>query len=315
MLKFTIKRVIATIPTILITLLIAFFIIRIIPGDAAWVVLGEEATVEEVEAWREANGLNSPWFVQYANWVADVARGDMGVSLVNGQSVMARIMRCMEPTILLVLLSTLIAVVLGIPIGLICALKRNSVFDTLVMTVSMVALAAPGFWLGLMLCLWFAVKLRLFPVSGYEYIATGGILKAVHCLLLPALSMGIRRMANIARFTRSCMLDVIGSDYVRTARAKGVKEIVIVFKHMLRSTMAPLITTIGQGIAHGFAGALTIERIFQLPGIGMLAASSITNRDTPQIQAIIVYVALIYIGINLILDILYKFCDPRIELD
>ena len=315
MIKFTAKRVLSTIPTVLITLLIAFFVVRVIPGDAAWVVLGEEATPEEVAAWRAENGLDKSWIEQYGIWLLDIARGNMGVSLINGQPVVQSILRCMEPTILMVTMSTLIAVALGIPIGVIAALKRNSPIDTAIMSTSMVALATPSFWLGLMLCLWFAVRLRWFPPSGYVTVAAGGLWGAVRCLFLPALSLGTRRVANIARFTRSCMLDVIQSDHVRTARAKGVREPAIVTRHMLKSTMAPIITTIGLGIANEFAGALVTERIFNIPGIGLLTYNAIVNRDIQLLQAVIVYVALVYIVINLILDILYKHYDPRIELD
>lgn len=314
MLKFTIKRILAAIPTLLITFTIVFLVVRIIPGDASAQVLGEEATLEQVEAWREAHGLNKSLLEQYLDFVTGALTGDMGVSLLNSQPVVKTIARYLEPTIMLVIMSTLISIIIGIPIGIIAALKRNSLTDKIIMTVSMLGLATPSFWLGLMLCLWFAVQLRWFPVAGYKSIAVGGFWNAVKCLILPAVSLGFQRVSNIARFTRSCMLDVIRSDYVRTARAKGVSERVIVLKHMLRTTMGPVVTTIGQGIAAEFAGALVTERIFNVPGIGLLTYNSIFTRDLPVVQAVVVYVAMVYVVINIILDILYKYFDPRIEL-
>ena len=224
-------------------------------------------------------------------------------------------MMYIEPTILLVLMSNLIAVLLGIPAGVISAIKRDSIIDKTVMTASMIGVATPSFWLGLMLCLWFAVQHKWFPATGYKNISVDGLLTSMKHLFLPALSLGVQRTANIARFTRSCMLDVLRSDYVRTARAKGVGEFVVTMKHMLRTTMGPVVTTIGLGIAQSFGGALVTERVFNIPGIGLLAYNSISTRDQPQIQAIIVYVAMVYIVINIILDILYKYFDPRIQLD
>lgn len=315
MLKFVLKRLLAAIPTLIVTFTFVFIVVRIIPGDAAYIVLGEDATLEEIAEWRTENGLDKPILVQYVDWVGNIFKGDLGDSLINRQPVVQNILMYIEPTILLVLMSNLIAVLLGIPAGVISALKRDSWIDKTLMTASMVGVATPSFWLGLMLCLWFAVQHKWFPATGYKNIEVAGLLVSMKHLFLPALSLGVQRTASIARFTRSCMLDVLRSDYVRTARAKGVGEFVITMKHMLRTTMGPVVTTIGLGIAQSFGGALVTERVFNIPGIGLLAYNSISTRDQPQIQAIIVYVAMVYIVINIILDILYKYFDPRIQLD
>lgn len=315
MLKFVIKRILSAIPTLLVTLILIFVAVRIMPGDAAYAALGEGATIEELDAWREAHGLNKSIPEQFLDFCAGALKGDMGNSLLSGVPVTERLMDHLEPTLMLVLLSTLISVALGVPIGIYSALKRGSWMDNTLMSVSMVGMSTPSFWWGLMLCLWFAVELDIFPVQGYRSIAQYGLWESLRHLLLPAIAMGTRGCAGLARYTRSCMLDVMNKDYVRTARAKGVREGVVVTRHMLRTTMAPIITNIGMSIAGSFGGALITEQIFMIPGVGMLAYSAINTRDLPQIQAIVVYVAMVYIGINIILDILYKYFDPRIELD
>ena len=203
MLKFVLKRLLAAIPTLIVTFTFVFIVVRIIPGDASYIVLGEEATLEEIAEWRAENGLDKPILVQYVDWVGNIFKGDLGDSLINRQPVVQNILMYIEPTILLVLMSNLIAVLLGIPAGVISALKRDSWIDKTLMTASMIGVATPSFWLGLMLCLWFAVQHKWFPATGYKNIEVAGLLVSMKHLFLPALSLGVQRTASIARFTRS----------------------------------------------------------------------------------------------------------------
>lgn len=313
MLSFIIRRLLSAIPILLIVAFIVFFLVHLIPGDPAEVMLGPEATPDEVAALRTKLGLDQPLPVQFTKYFTNMLRGDLGDSLHYGKPVTVALAERLEPTIILVFYSIFIAVLIGIPLGVVAAVNRNRIIDKLAMILSMIGISTPGFWLGLNLVLIFSVYNKVFPSVGYIPIAEGGLLKSLYYLTLPSLALGLQRSASVARVTRSSMLDVLNNDYVRTARAKGVAEGRVIFKHALKNAMNPIITQIGISIAYLAGGAVVIETIFNIPGIGQLAFDSIKRRDYPLIQGHILFVATAYIFINLVIDLMYKLFDPRVD--
>lgn len=315
MVKFVIKRLFSAIPVLFIVVTLVFFMMRVIPGDPAMQILGEDADPADVEALRESMGLNDPIMVQYVNYLKDILRGDWGTSLYNNEPVFVNIRNRMEPTILLTLYASTIAIVVGIPFGILAARKRNSVLDYTLTTTAVLGLSAPGFWVGLMMVFYLGVQLRWFPVQGYTFIADGGLKGALYSLTMPAIALSVQYFSSITRYTRSMMLDVMNNDYIRTARAKGLIETKVYYKHALKNALAPVITQIGFSIAGMLGGATVTETVFNITGMGKLAYDSLMRRDYTQEQAIILFVAILFIFTNILLDIVYKMLDPRIEFD
>ena len=315
MLKFTIRRILSAIPVTLIVISMVFALMRIIPGDPTIMILGEEATPEEYAELRERMGLNDPLIVQYVRYMKDILTGNWGVSYYNQKPVFENIFSRWEPTILLTIYSTTLAVVVGIPVGVIAAKKRNSVLDYTVTTVSAVGMSAPGFWIGLMMIYLLGVKLQWFPVQGYTSIAEGGLAGALYSLTMPAFCLSLSHQATLCRYTRTMMLDVINQDYIRTGHAKGLAEKVVYYKHALKNAVAPVVTNIGFAIASKLSGSAVTETVFNIPGVGKLAVDSLFRRDYDQEQAIIIFVSILLIFTNILLDIIYKLLDPRIEFD
>lgn len=314
-LKFIIKRVLSSIPVVLIVITLVFFIMRIIPGDPAVLILGDEANPEDIEILREKMGLNDPILVQYVNYLKDIFTGNWGYSYYNNAPVFDNIKERLEPTILIVIYSTIISVVIGIPFGILAARWRNTIIDYMLTTVSVLGLSVPMFWLGIMMLFLFGVKLGWFPVQGYKGIEEAGLLTALYYVSMPSIALGLQSVASIARYTRSAMLDVLNQDYVRTARAKGLPEGKIFYKHALKNSLSPVVTQIGLSMVSMLGGAVVIETVFNIPGIGKLAYDSLMRRDYSQEQAIILYMAIVFVFVNIIVDIIYKYIDPRIELD
>lgn len=310
-----IKRIFAALLQLFIVMTLIFFMVRIIPGDPATQILGEDARIEDIELLREQMGLNDPIPVQYVNYLKDIVRGDWGVSLYNNKPVFENIRSRMEPTIILTLYSVALAVLIGVPMGIIAAKKRNSLADYTLTFFSAVGMSAPGFWVGLMMVFYLGVQLRLFPTQGYTYIADGGLKGALHSLTMPAVAYAISHISSLARYTRTMMLDVIGNDYVRTARAKGLKERVVYYKHALKNALAPVVTNIGFSIATLLGGATVAETVFNINGMGKLAYDSLMRRDYTQQQANLLFTTILLLTINILLDIVYKMLDPRIEFD
>lgn len=313
MLEYTIRRLISAIPVLFIVGLVVFFIVHLIPGNPAQVILGDSATQAEVEALTEKLGLNAPLPTQFVKWMGNALQGDLGDSLHYNKPVITALVEKMEPSIVLVIYAITISIIIGMPLGVIAAIQRGKLLDKLCMFISVIGISMPGFWLGMNLVILFAVKNRIFPSVGYMPIAEGGLINSLYYLTLPSLALGLQRSASIARVTRSSMLEVLNNDYVRTARAKGLNEYYVIMKHTLKNAMIPVITQIGISFAHLAGGAVAIETIFNVPGIGSLAFESIKRRDYPMIQGHILLVAFIYILINLIVDLLYKYIDPRID--
>ena len=315
MINYTIRRLLSAIPTLVVVAVMIFVLIRLIPGNPALVMLGDEATPDEVAVMEQRLGLDQPLLVQFSRWAGNLLQGDFGNSIYYRRPVMQVIFSQLEPTLLLVIYAMVICLAVGIPLGIVAAVNRNGLLDRLCMMLSMVGISMPGFWLGLNLIIIFAVKYSLFPSVGYSMIRENGLLESLKYLTLPALAMGLQRSASIARVTRSSMLEVLNNDYIRTARAKGLFERRVVWLHALKNAANPILTQAGISIAHLMGGSVVIENVFNIPGIGRLAFDSIARRDYPTIQGHILFVATVYVFVNLAVDLLYKFFDPRVEYE
>lgn len=315
MFKYIVKRILSAIPVLIIVVFITFFLMRMLPGDVAVQILGHDAPPGDLEILRETLGLNQPKLTQFVQYIQGLFHGDLGTSMYNNLPALENIKNSLEPTVLIMIFSILISVVIGIPVGVISAVKRNSVLDYALMTVSVLGLSIPVFWSGIMLAYYVGTLWGILPNMYYVPIATGGLGAAIRSVILPSVALGFQSIASIARYTRSTMLDVLGDDYIRTARAKGLSEMVVRYQHALKNAMAPVITHIGTNMASLLGGACVIETVFSINGMGKLAFDSLTRRDYTQVQAIILVVALVYIVINLVVDILYKVFDPRVELN
>ena len=307
------KRLFGMLIVLLIVATLVFIIVRVTPGDPAAVMLGSDATPADIAQLRERLGLDAPLIVQYGQIMLGLLKGDLGHSIFLNQSVGQALLARAEPTFFLTLFSILIASAIALPVGILSAVKRGTIFDQIVVTLTMVAASIPSFWLGLILIQVFAVQLGWFPASGYGGPATPFLERLTH-LVLPAIALGVVSSALITRFTRAAMLDVLGDDYVRTARAKGATERRVVLKHAFRNALVPIITVIGLSIAMLVAGAVVTETVFGLPGVGNLVVSAVLRRDYPVIQGTLLVVAAIYVLINFIVDMLYVVADPRVRL-
>lgn len=292
---------------------VVFVIVRVTPGDPAAVMLGSDATPEDIEQLRTKLGLDAPLIAQYGKFVLGIFKGDLGQSIFLNQPVTQALASRAEPTFFLTLFSILIAVAISLPVGILSAVRRGTLFDQIVVTLTMVAASVPSFWLGLVLIQVFAVGQGWFPASGYGG-PDASFFERLHHLVLPAVALGVVNSALITRFTRAAMLDVLGDDYVRTARAKGAGEGRVILKHALKNAMIPIITVIGLSIAMLVAGAVVTETVFGLPGVGNLVVSAVLRRDYPVIQGALLVVAAIYVLINFIVDMLYVLVDPRVRL-
>ena len=309
---YIIKRVLATIPVLLVVALVVFSLLHFAPGDPARIISGIRATEDHVEALREEMGLNDPLPVQLGIWFRDILRGDLGTSLFGQASVAKTIRSGMLPTFSLALLSELYAVVFAVPLGVLAAWKANSWIDRTVMVFATLGYSVPLFWLGLLLIHVFGVQLELLPVAGYVP-PDKDLIGFFKRLILPIVATGTVVMALITRMTRATMLEVLSEDYIRTARAKGLVEWEVLWRHALRNAMLPVITVIGVGFALLLGGVVVTENVFAIPGLGRLLFAAIVDRDYPLIQGTILIVSAIYAGVNLLIDISYAFLDPRIR--
>ena len=289
-----------------------FFITRLAPGDPAALMLGDLATPEDVARLRAVYGLDQPIVVQFVAWLKEVLSGNLGQSIFLQRPVTQALWERAEPTFFLALFALAIAAASGVPAGIASAVWRGRAIDQVVSALSMLAANIPSFWLGLIFIQMFAVKLGWFPVAGYGP-PDASFLERLNHLLLPAAVLGIVNSAMITRFTRASMLDVLDSDYVRTARAKGMPEPVVVLRHAFGNALVPVITVVGLTLALLIGGAVVTETVFGLPGIGNLVVSAVLRRDYPVIQGALLVVAGIYVLINLAVDIIYTFVDPRVR--
>lgn len=310
--RYLLRRFAGMLVVVLLVLTIAFVIVRVAPGDPAALMLGPEATAEDAAELRARLGLDRPLAVQYATFIADALRGDLGRSLFFNQPVTTVLAARAEPTVMLALMSLFFSMLIALPIGIYAAYRRGSVFDQSVISAAMLAASVPSFWTGLIVQRWLATEYGWFPVSGY-----GGpestFAERLQFLILPSLVLGIVNSALILRFTRASMLDVLGEDYIRTARSKGMGERRVVLRHALRNAGIPIITVIGLTFALLVSGAVVTERVFNIPGLGNLVVNAVLRRDYPVIQGTLIVVAVLYVVINLITDLLYLLVDKRVR--
>ncbi|MCI6165903.1 MAG: ABC transporter permease [Lachnospira sp.] len=314
MIKYILKRLGYVVITLFILSVFIFSLIHITPGDPARIMLGADASEEEVSALTESMGLNKPLINQYFSWVAGAIHGDLGTSYSRKGSVMSEIGTALSPTIELSLLAQILATVIAIPLGIIAAKRKGKAADSGVIAFALIGISIPSFLLSLILVIIFSVNLKVFPVAGYKTIAKVGFGVHLKYLVLPVISLALMQCAMLTRMTRASMIDVINNDYIKTAKAKGVKSNIIMYKHALRNALIPIITSIGQSFATLLSGAAVVETVFNIPGVGQLIVSSVTKRDYPMIQGIVLVVSLIYIMINFVIDLLYGVIDPRIRI-
>lgn len=311
--RFIAKRIISVIPVLIIVSVVIFSLIHLVPGDPATAMLGDLATEEDIAALRLRMGLDKPLIEQYFIWIGNIFHGDFGMSVVNNETVSSLIASHIRPTISLAIYALVIAAVIAIPLGMIASRKKGSAIDHVVSVVSLAGISLPSFLLGLFLMLLFSVKFRIFPVSGYKEISEG-FLEHIRSLTLPAIALGFMNAALMMRMTRASMLEVLGSDYIKMAKAKGVKEFSLLAKHAFKNTLVTLITIFGQSIVQALSGAAVVESLFAVPGLGQLMVNSIGRRDYYVIQAIVLLIAVINVIINMVIDILYGFVDPRVRV-
>ena len=314
MLRYLIRRILALIPVMFIVATVVFFLIHLIPGDPASVLLGPNATPTDVKRVQAQLGLDKPLYRQFVIWFSNVVRGDLGRSIFLDRPVTQAVFERAEPTLVLVTLSLIVAVLIGLPAGILAAIKPNHWLDKTLMFFAILGVSIPTFWLGLNFIEVFSVLLKWLPAAGYAPLASG-IGKNLRYMILPALSLGFNQSALIARMCRSSMLEVMQHDYIRTARSKGLAEGGVIVKHALRNVMIPTVTVIGISFAVLIGGAIVTEIVFNIPGVGMLIMSSVLRRDYPTIQGCVLIIAAAYVFINLIVDIIYTYIDPRVRYD
>ncbi|AWR87497.1 nickel ABC transporter permease [Meiothermus taiwanensis] len=306
MTTYILRRLLTVIPTLLGVLLAVFLMVRLAPGDPAQLLAGEFATPETLADIRQRFGLDQPWYTQLGLYTLNVFRGDLGESVRTRKPVTYELSQYFPNTLRLTLGAMLVALLIGIPAGIIAAIRPGTIFDLLAMLGALIGVSMPVFWFGLMAILIFSVQLGWFPVAG-----TG----TLRHLILPAITLGIGTAAILARMTRSAMLEVLSQDYIRTARAKGVAGRVVIFKHALRNALIPVVTIAGLQFGGLLEGAVITETVFAWPGIGQLLVGSILARDYPVVQGAVLLIAVAFILINLIVDLLYGAIDPRIRYD
>lgn len=314
MLRYLGKRLIAVICTLFILSVFIFGIIHLTPGDPARIMLGADASQEEVDNLTESLGLNKPLIEQYGDWVVNALHGDLGTSYSRNGSVLSEIQKSMGPTVTLAIWAQILTILIAIPLGTFAAKKKGKVADSAVIAFSLLGISIPSFLLSMLLAIVFGVRLQILPVAGYKSIGEAGLIEHLRYIILPVISLTMMQAAMLTRMTRASMIDMINNDYIKTAKAKGLSERVILYKHVLKNALIPIITTIGQTFATLLSGAAVVETVFNIPGIGQLIVNSVSKRDYPMIQGIVLVISLIYIVINLIIDILYGIVDPRIRI-
>lgn len=305
MLKFTLKRLASLVLVLIGVSFLVFMLLSLTPGDPVRMMLGESATPEAQEALREEMGLNDPLLVQYGRYMKNIiVHQDLGQSYTTQRPVLGEILNVFPNTVALAVAAMVIAIVLGIFLGIISAVKQNSLLDNIVMILALIGTSAPIFWIGILMILLFSVHLGWLPPSGF------GSFKQ---LIMPALALGMQSTAVVARMTRSSMLEVIRQDFVKTARAKGQKEIVVVVKHVFRNALIPIITVVGLQFGTLLGGAMLTEIVFSIPGVGRLMIEAIKQRDFPIVQGSVLFVAACFSLVNLAVDLLYAVVDPKVS--
>ena len=304
MLSYTGKRLLQTIFVLLGISLITFVLLQVVPGDPVALMLEKRADPETIAKVRKELGLDLPYYVQYLNFIKGAIHLDFGTSYFTKEVVTDALFRCFQVTVKLACMSFIFASVIGIPCGIFAAVKRGKGIDTVVMVLSIVGVSAPAFWVAIILQILFGLKLNVLPISGFDTPAS---------YILPSLALGARYAGNIARITRTSMLEVLGQDYIRTAKAKGAMRWAVILKHALKNAMIPIVTLVGTDFGYMLTGSMLIEKVFSIPGIGKLAVDAMSNRDLPLLEGTVMYIAFVFVVVNLIVDVSYAFLDPRIR--
>lgn len=312
MLAYFIRRMLLAIPVMFVVAAGVFLLLYLTPGDPVSVILGPDATPQRISELRQQLGLDQPVPIQVARWFGRLLHGDLGQSIYLNRPVTQTILERAEPTLMLTLLATLFAILVGLPIGIVSATRAGSWADLGAMLVALGGISMPSFWVGLNLIFVFAVVMGVLPVAGYQPLSKG-LWENLRYLILPAVTLGFAQAALLARMSRSLMLDVLREDYVRTARSKGVAERKVVLYHALKNAMVPLVTVMGLTFAILMGGAVITEQVFNIPGVGRLLVQSVLRRDYPMVQGIVLVIAFNYVVINLCVDILYGLFDPRVR--
>src|SRR5581483_306274 len=314
MTAYLVRRLLALIPVMLVVVTVVFLLIHLIPGDPVAVMLGPDATPAQVEATRKVIGLDRPIGEQLLLFYASLLRGDLGRSYFLDRPVTQALWERAEPTIVLMTASLLVAVLIGVPSGIVAGAHQGSWWDRLLMLGALLGVCVPGFWLSLNFIYLFAVRLGWLPAAGYASVFSDPW-AAVRYMVLPAVSLGFNQSALIARIARSCMVEVLHQDYVRTARAKGLPQRTVAYVHAFRNALVPVVTVVGVTMAILIGGAVVTEIVFNIPGLGRLIISAILRRDYPVVQGVVLVTAASYVLINLAVDMVYAFIDPRIRYD
>jgi peptide/nickel transport system permease protein len=310
--RFIVRRLAAVVPVLLLVAVFAFFLVHLTPGDPAAYMLGPLATPAQIHLVREALNLNVPLPIQFERWFLQALRGDLGESLFMSIPVPLAIWQRAEPTLLLTLMAVAVEILIGVSAGVIAATRRNTWVDQLAIAFTSLGLSIPSFWFGLNLIFFFGVYLRVLPVAGYVPLSISWI-GAIRSLLMPACALGFIGSALVARMTRASMLEVLSQDFVRTARAKGVAEGGVIWRHALRNAILPVLTVVGNSFAILLGGLVVTEQVFAIPGVGLLVINAVLHRDYPVIQGVLLYIVMLYVFINVGMDILYALVDPRIK--
>lgn len=304
MLSYTAKRLVQTIFVLVGISLITFVLLQVVPGDPVALMLEKRADPETIAKVRHELGLDLPYYVQYLNFIKGAVHLDFGTSYFTKEVVTDALMRCFKVTVKLACMSFVFAAIIGIPCGIFAAVKRGKGIDTVVMILAIIGVSAPAFWVAIILQIIFGLKLNILPISGFDSVAA---------YILPSVALGARYAGNMARITRTSMLEVLGQDYIRTAKAKGVKRWAVILKHALKNAMIPIVTLVGTDFGYMLTGSMLIEKVFSIPGIGKLAVDAMSNRDLPLLEGTVMYIAFVFVVVNLLVDVSYAFLDPRIR--
>ena len=312
MTAYIIRRLLATIPVMIVVALFVFLLLHLTPGDPASIIAGDDASPADIEGIRRKLGLHLPMWQQFGIYVSNLLRGDLGTSIFSNLPVMTLVKQRLEPSLVLAVCTLVVAITFAIPMGVLAAWKVGTVIDRVVMGFSVLGFAVPVFLIGYFLIYIFALELHWLPVQGYRPLAQG-IGETARSIVLPSFALGMVYMALIARITRASMLEVLSEDYIRTARAKGVAQSVVLLRHALKNAAVPIVTVIGIGLALLISGVVITETVFNIPGLGRLTVDAILKRDYPIIQGLIILFASVKVLVNLLIDISYVFFDPRIR--
>jgi len=312
MFAYTVRRLLMTLPVVLFVALFVFTLLDLAPGDPAALLAGDDTTAQDIANIRATLGLDRPFLLRFGDWLWRVLHGDLGASLFTGLPVSHMIGQRLAPTFSLMLMTLLVSVIVAIPLGALAAYKHNRLQDRSIMVLAVLTFSVPSFVVGYLLAWVFGLQLRWFPVQGYVPLSQG-VWASLHTLVLPALALGSVYVALIARITRATLLEALNQDYMRTARAKGAGQCALLFQHALKNAAVPIATVVGSGVALLISGAVVTETVFSIPGLGRLVVDAILRRDYPVIQGVILLFSVMYVLVNLGVDLLYRAFDPRIQ--